>query len=352
MTVRQIAEQFGVAPSTVSVVLNNRPGVRMELREKIEAALIENGYTIKNGDSAPQSKSSRRSTAAAADEGERILFIYYKTSDYLAARKDNTVALIINGLNDGCEEEGCQFTIRNATPDTLDSVIEGAVNEGFSGIIILGTEYYDREPRASALNCSIPVVFLDYFFPEWPLNTVNLDNSYGLNQSIDHLVENGHSRIGYIRSDIEYGALRDRANCFYAAMTGRNLYNEDYIVQVPIQYGSQEIQEVIERFIENCEDIPTAFIADNDTIGIAAIQTFQKNGYRIPEDISIIGFDDSSVCTILTPYLTSVRADFREMARAAIARLIEMIRKKPQNFMRILIGTQLIRRQSVAPASR
>ena len=88
MTIRQIAESLGVAPSTVSVVLNNKPGVRSELRQKIRDTLIENGYSIKD---------------SKASQG-RILFVYYKSTDYLAARGDDTMSSILAGIESVCLE--------------------------------------------------------------------------------------------------------------------------------------------------------------------------------------------------------------------------------------------------------
>ena len=98
MTIRQIAKAFGVAPSTVSVVLNNRPGVRSELRQKIREALVENGYQIRE---------------QATHQGN-ILFIYYKSTNYLAARKDDTIAQTLSGIEDACMDR--KFTFPSPMP--------------------------------------------------------------------------------------------------------------------------------------------------------------------------------------------------------------------------------------------
>lgn len=101
MTIRQIAESFGVAPSTVSVVLNNRPGVRSELRQKIRDTLIENGYQIRG-----EQKS----------HPGNILFVYYKSTDYLAARKDDTMTSILSGIEQVCTEKSSHLPLPTPLP--------------------------------------------------------------------------------------------------------------------------------------------------------------------------------------------------------------------------------------------
>lgn len=335
MTIRQIAESLGVAPSTVSVVLNNRPGVRSELRQKIRGALVENGYSIKE---------------PKATQGN-ILFIYYKSTDYLAARKDDTMTSILGGIEEICGEKHYTFSIANATPDTIDEILMSASPEEYSGIILLGTEYY-QTPSDSFFRVSVPLVVLDGFLPEYPLNTVNIDNSYGVHQAVKCLLESGHPKIGYLKSSIEFGCLRDRKNCVYSSLEQLGLTLEPQYV-INVSQESEVIQREVEYFLKTSATIPTAFIADNDIIAVSAIQAFQRAGLRVPSDISIIGFDDSNVCTILTPYLTTVKANFNGMAKTATARLIQMINNADENdIIKSTVGTILVERQSVAPNAR
>ena len=332
MTIRQIAEAFGVAPSTVSVVLNNRPGVRRELRQKIRDALIENGYQIRGEQDAVQ---------------RNILFIYYKSTDYLAARKDDTMTSILSGIETVCQEKNFTFTLANATPNTLEHFLQSISPDTHSGVILLGTEYY-QEPIPAFFKLSVPLIILDGFFPEYPLNTVNIDNSYGVHQAIQYLLENQHPKIAYIKSTIEFGCLRDRSNCIHTSLSKLGLPREpEYII--PVSQESERIQFEVRAFLERCKHIPSAFIADNDIIAVSAIQALQSMGYRIPEDVSIIGFDDSNICTILTPHLTTVRANFVGMARLATLRLIDMIENPSKDVIKSTVGTILIKRQSVAP---
>lgn len=334
MTIRQIAEAFGVAPSTVSVVLNNRPGVRNELRQKIREALLANGYQIRE---------------AAAHQGS-ILFVYYTSTNYLAARKDDTMTQTLSGIEEVCAEKKYTLSIANASPASLDEILLTATPEVCSGVILLGTEYY-QEPSRAFFSMSVPMVILDGFFPEYALNTVNIDNSYGIHEALKHLRENNHSRIGYIKSSIEFGCLRDRSNCIYSSLARLGLPPEpEYVIRVS-QEPAKSRQEM-DAFLQSCPAVPSAFIADNDIIAASAVQSLQYAGFRVPEDVSVIGFDDSSICTILTPYLSTIRADLRGMAKLAATRLIALIDSpEKQKIIKSTVGTELIKRQSVAPCS-
>ncbi|MGI6118807.1 MAG: LacI family DNA-binding transcriptional regulator [Bilifractor sp.] len=332
MTIRQIAEKFGVAPSTVSVVLNNRPGVRKEMREKIAESLIANGYTIKNNQ--PEKKGT-------------ILFIYYQSTNYLAARKDNTISSILSGIEEICSKSSYKYFVANATDKSLEHIIRNASSE-YCGIILLGTEYY-TEPLDFIIHSPVPIVVLDGYFPEYPLNTVNMDNSFGIHQALSYLAENGHKQIGYLKSKIEFGCLRDRTSCILSSLKLLG-YGDPFCI-ISVSQEPSKIEMEIKSYLDSGRPVPTAFIADNDIIAVSAMQTFQAAGYKIPEDISIIGFDNSEICTIITPHLTTIKASVHEMARQAAIRLIELVEEKPKNFIRYKVGTHLIKRETVTRAS-
>ena len=330
MTIREIAASLGVSPSTVSVVLNKRPGVSSELRAQIEEELIANGYVIKD----------------SKEANGTFRFIYYKSTNYLAARKDGTLELTLEGLEQVCKEKNYSFSLVNANHKNLHTFFEPSSLSNIDGIILLGTEYY-HHPLEEFLYSPVPFVILDGYFPEFPINAVNIDNSYGIHKALRYLVECGHDHIGYIRSSIEFGCLRDRKNCVYTSSEIMNLsLDKNFILEVSQE--APEIQKQVESFLKNKANLPTAFIADNDIIGIASIQAFQKLGYSVPDDISIIGFDDSNICTIFSPNLTTIKADFKRMAREATYRLINMIEKKEKDIIKSTVGTEFILRNTVA----
>ena len=331
MTLREIAQELGVAPSTVSFVLNSKPGVGDELRSRIREQLIANGYEIKSGSTVNKT-------------GGSIALINYKSTGYLANRQDGTVTLIMAGLDEVFSKYGCTISIINATEQNLGKALVEA-SKKHVGIIMLGTEMYQNFDNAFA-RVTVPFVVLDAYLPESPYNTINMENDYGINQLVKLLVKNRHMKIGYFKSGIEFGCLRDRAKCVYDACArfGVELPPE-YVVDV-----SQEpvyIKQEVSAFIENTDTLPTAFIADNDTIAASAIQSLQSAGFEVPDDVSIVGFDDNVICTILTPSITTVRASFYDMAVAAAKRLTDMITTGDKIIIKSTVGVELVERETV-----
>ncbi|MBQ9061984.1 MAG: LacI family DNA-binding transcriptional regulator [Eubacterium sp.] len=332
MTIREIAEFHGVVPSTVSLVLNDKPGVRKTLREEIQKTLIQNGYEIKR---------------QQIQKGS-ILFIYYKSTDYLSARKDNTITSILSGISAVCEEKKYSYTMVEANAETIEDLLTSLAPSEYCGAILLGTEYYEA-PADYFFNTQIPLVVLDGYFPEYPLDTVNINNSCGVHEAISLLLKNGHKRIGYLKSSIEYGCLRDRKECLYRSLESLGIGKP--FCQIEVEQRPDQIHQTVTNYLKSHAELPDAFFADNDIIAVSAIQALQREGHRIPEDISVIGFDDSSICTIVSPYLTTVRTHMEQMACAAAERLITLIEHGHCTYLHTQVGTSLIERETVFPRS-
>lgn len=331
MKVREIAAVFGVAPSTVSLVLNGKPGVGDELRKSIEEKLIENGYTIKK----------------EQEERGTILFIYYISSRYLSNRKDNTFAMLLGGVQKVCKQKNYICSLIYAGHGELEEKIREADEKAdIRGIVFLGTEYF-HSPDKVLLGAKTPLVVLDGFFPDYPLNTVNIDNAYGIYEEVKYLKAKGHRTVGYLRCGLPYGCLQDRRNCVELVLRqmGLQLREEDI---VEVTQDTEALEEEIGAYLDRQKQLPTAFIADNDLIGIMAVKTMQARGLRVPEDISVIGFDDAGLCQLSTPKLTTVRADFEKMGERAVYRLLRMMEEKDKCVEKLYIGTEFIERESVA----
>ncbi len=112
VTIRDIAKMAGTSPSSVSLVLNSKPGVRMEMRKQIEHLLLENGYTLKNQ---PERSLDKRN----------ICFVYYKSTNWIANRKDNFLIRVLDGVERACSRYNCSISIINANYDNVSRVLGG-----------------------------------------------------------------------------------------------------------------------------------------------------------------------------------------------------------------------------------
>lgn len=335
--IREIAEQMGVSPATVSLVLNEKKGVSNSVRTKIKACLIENGYTIRTNHA-----------AIASTQGKRLLFVYYKSTNWISNRRDNFLFRVLDGIENGCKKYNCSFSIAYASYDDMDTVLSTAKANGFDGVLFLAAEYW-HDDVSVFLNAGIPVVCLDRPFDCFPVNSVFIDSSIGLYHAVNLLQSIGHKRIGYLSTDIPTGSLRNRKQSFFEILRGLNLeINEAWSVE--LNFLKEESSRKFDEYLNATSDLPTAFVAANDVIASAAVYVLQKHGYRVPEDMSVVGFDDSAVCTLVTPNLTTVRAEIEKMAEISVKRLRELSDADDQCIIKTGIGSYLVIRDSTGPA--
>lgn len=333
MTVRKIAEFAGVSPAAVSLVLNDKPGVRPELREKITKLLIENGYTIKK----------KETTESVA---RRILYLYYKDSSWIPYMRNDFLTRVLDGLERACRLNSYSLSVANVEYDTLISMLNNARDMDYDGVVFLGTEY-KHDNYMLFEKFPLPFVCIDRAFKGHSINSVMIDNDLGNYQAIAHLKELGHSQIGYITSAQSYGSYRDRENSFYNMMHSLDLeVDPNNIYQ--LDYFQKNLQQNFIDLSQSRPKLPTAFVAANDIMAISVIFALTQRGYRVPEDISVIGFDNSDVCFMTSPHLTTTHADWERLGELAIERLQHIISNNSKEIQNIALGTGLVCRGTTA----
>lgn len=336
MTVRKIAEAAQVSPAAVSLVLNDKPGVRPELRAKITALLVANGYTIKKNE-----------TAAA--KPRRILYLYYKDSSWIPYMRNDFLTRVLDGIETACRQNNCSLSVANVNYETLESALNNARMMAYDGVVFLGTEYKHTDYMLFE-NFPLPFVSIDRSFSGYSINSVTIDNDLGNYQALSHLKQLNHTRIGYITSKQSYGAYRDREKSFYHMMQKLELeINEDYIYK--LDFFQQDLQKNFLALSASRPALPTAFVTANDVMAVSAVFSLTQKGCRVPDDISVIGFDDSSVCLMTSPHLTSTRADWERLGALTIERLMQMIAGTTKEIHKIQLGTTLQLRGTTAAVS-
>lgn len=337
MTIREIARQAGVAASTVSLVLNSKPGVRKEMREKITRMLLENGYTI------------RQSAPAAAAAGE-IRFIRYLSATHCPERNEDFFAGVLGGTEQYASRLGHQLSLSSATPDQLGALLASLETQpGLLGVLFLGSELTE-EQIPLLLDCKLPLVAVDLpaHLEHHPLDSINTDNVGGIFRAMQYLHARGHREIGFLRAETELGGLNNRYMSFCNAMQTHGLeINPGYMLRLDPQYDVATRQ--MQDFLQTGPQLPTAWIAANDIIAAGAIRALQQAGYRVPEDISIIGFDDGAICTFTVPPLTTMRINRARLGELAVDRLLALCQSPDDVVVKSTISVQLIERDSVLP---
>ena len=328
--IKQISQLSGFSQATVSNVLNNKKGVNRETSEKIWKIAKELGYY----------QQSLIKT---------IKFVIFKKHGEVVSDTPFFGALI-NGVEGGCKLLGYKLEIINidCKAPSFSSVLEGLFSDRSSAILLLATEM-EKSDILPFENSPVPVVVLDNWFSNMTFNSTLINNSDSSCNSVEYLIQNGHTKIGHLKSSIEINNFKYREYGFNRAMlkAGLALGPEYTFLLRPTTDGSY-------LDMTNClkknPQMPTAFIADNDIIALGAMKAIQEAGYSIPEDISVIGFDDIPFCEFFSPSLTTVKVFKENMGEEAVRMLHMLIQNNGRAHgaaLKLEVSTEFMVRNSV-----
>jgi LacI family transcriptional regulator len=223
--------------------------------------------------------------------------------------------------------------------DRLHSVTDGS-------LIILPEE--SSEELVRHLDLSYGFVVLDPLMPlDDRIPSVSAAHMSGADQAMRHLLELGHRRIAHITGPKGWVATEDRRRGYRAALASAGILPDPALEAeaIPeIDSGRDAATELLAL-----PDRPTAIFAFNDNIAIGAIQAARARGLRVPEDLSVVGFDDVEHATIVTPALTTVRQPLAEMGRTAVSLLSRLMERQSFETLHVELATRLVVRDSTAP---
>ena len=326
---KDIAKQLGVSSATVSMVLNNRPGVRDETRRRVSEALRSAGYNV------PASPLPSKQAANGS-----IHFIVYKKHGHIVGDTPFFSSLI-EEIEGAAKEKGYNLQISYLAEDTLPQHIP----RDAQGILLLATEMRsaDMEPF---LRLRTPIVTLDSALAGARVDKVLIDNFDGAFTAVKYLYEKGHRRIGYLCSAVQIKNFDERREGHNAALRDLGLAPNDFTV--PLPPDTEGAYRAMLDYLKSGAMLPSAFVADFDVIAIGAMKALREMQIAIPEQVSIIGFDDIPFCTMTTPALTTIRVERECLGKVAIQRLISIMSGGRDFILKQQVSTTLIERDSVA----
>lgn len=210
------------------------------------------------------------------------------------------------------------------------------------GVIIAGKT--DTDTVMSLMRQHIPVVLLNNMLDITGLPSVTTDHYGGATQAMEHLFERGHRKIGLIAGRFSPHPYNMRLNAYTDAHR-RNGCEVDYRFVQTIEPTLDDAIRCATSVLA-MEDRPTALFCTNDTIAVGAVKAALRAGLRVPEDVAVVGFDDSYICRMVEPELTTVRVDTNQMGHTAANTLIAMINGNPVDISHVMVKTELIVRKS------
>jgi len=262
---------------------------------------------------------------------------------------------IIKGVEDVAVESGYMVIFCNSDERLKKEALYFQMFEDrwVDGIIISGVTGKSREEKEYIQRLhkkGIPVVFIDREIESYFTSVVMIDNGGAAFKGTEHCLDLGHKRIGFISASLDIKIFTDRFKGYQKALEENGIeFDQSLVIE-----GNQTIQSGKEatKQLLSLDDPPTAIFAVNDLIAIGVLKEIQERGLKVPEDISVIGFDDIPLASLVNPALTTIAQPIYEIGREAVNLLIKNIEKKGLTKSKIILDTKLIVRESTAPLKR
>ncbi|MDR3050345.1 MAG: LacI family DNA-binding transcriptional regulator [Oscillospiraceae bacterium] len=334
MTIREIASIAGVSPATISLVLNEKPGVGEQTRSRIKKMLKEYSYAPRQ--SQAERKSSRRC---------RIQFIKHRAHGMAVEENQGFVASIIDQIEADCRRYAYDLIMSNCTAETAAEVFASVTENAPDGVILLGTELDPSNYHLLGL-ISVPLVVLDNSMEYQDIDSVVMANANIAATAVHYLHRLGHRSIAYLQSNVHLPNLKERYLGYVETLRTLDIAPLPPVYLTPTLSGAYaDMKRALEEGMYTPQG---AVFAGNDTIAIGASRALQEAGFAIPGDISIIGVDDIPFSSVTMPALTTMR-----ISRAVLGHLaVDVVRKRMRHpdwpAMHLQITGQLIERGSVA----
>ncbi len=329
---KDIAKELGLSPSAVSLALNNKPGVSKKTRELVLEYAEKNGYEFK----------------AKYNDGRKlnILFIIYQ--EFSVALDYHIISMeMLDGITEICQQNKCKLrTVKvNSDDDSLEDCIADLRLNPVDGLLILGTSISISVIKMFT-DLNIPVVLLDTPIDNVDCSRVCINNMQGSYNATNYLIQRRKTQPGYLASNIRLSNFTERKIGFKQALSDNGLSFSQSVVHKL----SPSIDGAFADFmtlLEQNTKLADCYFADNDLIAIGVIRALLSKGYRVPEDVGIVGFDNIDISHILQPSLSSIAFSRKYLGQIAAANLLNKIENKNQPNLKIQLDTRLVKRFSV-----
>jgi LacI family transcriptional regulator len=331
--IKDIAEKAQVSVATVSLVLNNKPGVSGQTRQKILGIARELNYDIQRGHGLVRNGTIR--FLKIAKHGHTV------NRDH-----DVFIADYIDGLDHEAKSAGYSLEINTFKTGEISTVTKTIESSPVDGVIVLGTELNYGDVKSFEY-LETPIVFIDTFYDYLSFSFVDMNNIDSVCQIVGNFYQNGHREIGFIGTPVEVNNFRQREIGFRRALKHFDIpYDESRVYSVDSTFDGA--YEDMSSVLRKNPKLPTALFATNDIIAYGCIKAIKEAGYSVPDDVSIIGFDDLPMSAVMDPPLTTMEVSKRRIGQLSMTLMNSMLKTDPDlPPAKITICGRLICRKSV-----
>lgn len=328
-TIKDIANKLGIAVSTVSKGLNGASDVSADMRQLVLDTAVEMGYA---------SKKMRSS-------GTRKVCIFIENMDYENIEQFGYEIIVGFKLSAARRHWDVSVIPANLNMQTAEKFDSYMLKYGYSGAFLLGFTLHDD--WVHQLNVTtVPTVLLDnYIERNNHVGYVGTDSYEGIDLAVSHLYQLGHTKIAFLNGSKNSMVSEQRHQAFVTSMIKYGLAVDEKLIEYGY-YVPDCAKDHVPGFIKNGA---TAIMCASDLIATGVIVELQKRGLKVPEDISVIGFDDLPIASQLSPTLTTIRQDRTDLGKSAFLLLDGLIHHVSTS--KLLLRAKFIQRDSTGPCN-
>ncbi len=337
VTITHIALESGVSPATVSLVLRNRPGVSEGTRIRVLGVAEKIGYQVK-----PIVVGSRNGRL-------QTIGMIVKTEPNLPARANPFYSHVIIGVEDACRNSGIDLLLSTMPVDDKNRPlgVPQMLTRGIADALLMVGTFVDETVTSAVGRKTCPIILVDAYAKTDMFDAIVSDNFQAAWQAVDYLIRHGHRHIGLVGSEPDsYPSIKQRRGGYLRALREHDIsevYCADF--NLMLESGYEATKELLKK-----NSAITAIFAVNDKVALAAMNAVMDCGKRVPDDISIIGYDDVDLAANAKPPLTTMHVDTVAMGRAAVQLIMNRLEHPDSARMTLTIHPTLVERDSVAKA--
>jgi LacI family transcriptional regulator len=331
VTIKDVARASGVSYTTVSRVLTGFEFVKERTRKRVMEAAENLGYVAN-----PHARS-------LVGGSSRIIGLLVPNLD------NGYVGTIMQGIDKALAEANYDLVLYTSHrhPDK-ESYYVRAITNGLTDGLLLVAPLVPATYLEALREQDFPYVLIDQADVTESSSVVESTNWQGAYDATQYLIQLGHTRIAFIKGSPVVRSSEDRLEGYKAALANYGISVMEKLI-IEGDFQQQPAYESTQRLLQSQEALPTAIFASNDLAAFGAIDAVREHGLSIPDEISIIGFDDIPQASFVYPKLTTVRQPLEEMGQVAVKILLKRIKNQNEPSQRIALETQLIIRDSAGP---
>lgn len=329
-TIKDVAKKANVSIATVSRILNNKPGFSKETKQRVVKAIEELSY-----------QPNAIARGLINKRTQTIGVLIPKISNMLAAE-------ILNGIDDTAHNQGSSVIVCNTDSDGSRTLtyLQTLAEKRIDGIIFI-SEWLKEEYYQAVQEMGIPMVLVSSISYQFPVAYVKVDDRHAAYSATDYLIKQGHTRIAMITGSNEDPlAGIPRIEGYKAALSANGLrVNEENIINAAnfsYENGLTAMEEILAKKLD-----VSAIFASSDELAVGAMSKAYQQGIRIPDELSIIGYDNTKLAEMAIPPLTTVAQPLYDMGVTASNMLFEMIGQDNQAAQSRIMPHKIIERQTV-----